>query len=123
MSWVVSTGLVIAAIIHLIPAAGIAGPEMLRRLYGLDAAPPDLLIMMRHRALLFLILGGFLLIAAFRPGWQAPAIVAGLISAIGFIAFAWSTGGYSASLQRIVTADVIAVAALLVAGGVVWIGR
>ncbi len=123
MGWIVTTGLVIAAVIHLVPAAGVAGPQMLRRLYGLDAASADLLIMMRHRALLFLILGGFLLVAAFRPGWQAPAIVAGLISAASFIAFAWTAGGYSSSLERVVIADLIAVAALLAAGGALWAGR
>jgi hypothetical protein len=123
MHVLVSLGLIIAAIIHLLPAAGMAGPAMLQRLYGLETASPDLLIMMQHRALLFLLLGLFLLIAAFRPAWQPAAIIAGLISACGFVVFAKMIGDYSPAIARVVMFDLVAVAALLVSGLVLLFSR
>ena len=116
MNWLVSAGLVVAAVIHLLPVPGILGPDWLARLYGVAIADPDMTIMMRHRALLFGVLGLFMLAAAAKPEWQAPAAVAGLVSAAGFILLAWQVGGYSPAIARVVTADIVAVAALLISG-------
>ena len=116
MNWLVSAGLVVAAVIHLLPVPGILGPDCLARLYGVAIADPDMTIMMRHRALLFGVLGLFMLAAAAKPEWQAPAAVAGLVSAAGFILLAWQVGGYSPAIARVVTADIVAVAALLISG-------
>jgi hypothetical protein len=91
----ISLMLVIAGIIHVLPLAGVAGSERLAALYGLDFSDPNLAILMRHRAVLFGLLGFFLIYAAFRPSQQPMAFVAGLIS-------------------RVVTADVVAVVCLAI---------
>ena len=110
----ISLMLVIAGIIHVLPLAGVAGSERLAALYGLDFSDPNLAILMRHRAVLFGLLGFFLIYAAFRPSQQPMAFVAGLISTAAFLGLAWSTGGYNPLLARVVTADVVAVVCLAI---------
>ena len=67
MRRIVAVSLLIAGIIHLLPLTGVLCAAQLERLYGLPFGQPDLLILMRHRALLFGLLGGLLVAAAFRP--------------------------------------------------------
>ena len=106
--------LVVAGIIHLLPLAGIAGGEQLARLYGVQVADPSLLILLQHRAVLFGLLGAFLVAAAFLRAWQAPATAAGLVSAVSFLAIAWWVGDFNSSMHRVVTADLVAIACLAV---------
>lgn len=75
-STLVSAALLVAALIHLVPLAGVLGGETLARLYGLDVSEPNLSILMRHRAVLFGVLGVFLALAAFRRAWQPSAVLA-----------------------------------------------
>ena len=84
--------------------------ERLAGLYGLPARlleDPNLVILMRHRAVLFGLLGGFLLLAAFRPNLQAIALVMGFASVLSFLGLAWSAGPHNAAIGRVVTADLI----------------
>jgi hypothetical protein len=69
---------------------------------------------------LFALLGVFLLVAAGRPAWQPAALVAGFVSVLSFLALAWSVGGTNAQLARVVTADVVALACLVV-GAVAYV--
>jgi len=107
--------LVIAGFIHLLPVSGVLGVERLNTLYGLTLSDPNIEILMRHRAVLFGVLGVFLIYAAVRPAFRALAIVAGLISVASFIVIALLVGDYNAAISRVVIADVIAIIALLAA--------
>lgn len=81
----ISALLVIVAIIHLIPLTGVLGAEQLSSLYDINLADPNLIILMRHRAILFGLLGAFILYAAFIKQLQPLAITAGYISVISFL--------------------------------------
>ncbi|MBM4385027.1 MAG: phosphopantetheine adenylyltransferase [Deltaproteobacteria bacterium] len=109
--------LLLAAAIKLAPVVGVLGAERLRALYGVDVSDPVLAILLRHRALLFGVVGGLLAAAAFRPELRAAAIVVGLASAIGFIAIAALEGGANGALARVVTADWVVTGALVIAAG------
>lgn len=114
MNRLAGAALLVAALIHLLPAAGILGAERLQALYGVALDDPNLVLLMRHRALLFALLGLFLAAAAFRPRWRGVALGAGYASVLGFLALALATAGLNAALQRVVLADWVALAALVV---------
>jgi hypothetical protein len=114
MRYVVSAMLIVVGVIHLMPLSGALGSERLAALYGLSFDQPDLAILMRHRAILFGLLGAFLLLAAFRTELQTIALVAGFVSVASFLYFAWSTGNYNAQIGRVVAADVVARACLVI---------
>lgn len=109
--------LIIVGIIHLLPVSGVLGAERLAALYGVSVQGPDLAILMRHRAVLFGLLGVFLVWAAFKPALQPAALLAGFVSVVSFLVLARSVGGYNTELGRVVAADVFACACLILATG------
>ncbi len=114
MRYLISAMLVVVAIIHLLPLSGVLGGERLSALYGLAFTDANLSILMRHRAVLFGLLGLFLLYAAFQPAYQIAAFIAGFISVVSFLWLAWSTGGYNAQIARVFTADIVAFICLVI---------
>lgn len=116
MDRVIAGLLVLVGIIHLLPVPGILGAERISALYGVSLSEPNLVILMRHRAVLFGLLGLFMIYAAFKPSIQPLAFLAGFVSVISFMAIAWSVGGYNEAIQKVVIADVVAVAGLSIAG-------
>ena len=116
MEKIVTGLLVLVGIIHLLPVSGVLGAERLLALYGVSLNDPNLLILMRHRAVLFGLLGLFMVYAAFKPSLQPLAFLAGFLSVVSFMAIAWSVGGYNEAIRKVVIADVVAVVALGIAG-------
>jgi hypothetical protein len=114
MRYLVSAMLVIVAIIHLLPLSGVVGSERLASLYGISFDEPNIAILMRHRAVLFGLLGSFMLFAAFTPSLQVAAFVMGFVSVVSFLWLAASVGGYNAAVGRVFAADVVALACLVV---------
>ncbi len=111
--FIVPAGLLIAGLIHLLPLAGVLGAARLNALYGLDIDDHNLALLMAHRAVLFGMLGAFMVTAVWVPAWRTPALVAGLISVLAFLLLAWREGPLNPGLMRVVWADVVALAALL----------
>ena len=106
--------LVVAGLIHLLPLSGVLGSERLASLYGLSFSESNLAILMRHRAVLFGLLGVFLILAAFRPIFRTVAFIAGLISVVSFLWIAAAVGSYNEQIRRIVTADIVAFVCLII---------
>ena len=117
MHHLVSAMLVVVGVIHLLPLSGVLGGGRLSVLYGLPFDEPNLAILMRHRAVLFGLLGLFLCVAAFRPAWQTIAFVAGFVSVVSFLWLARSTGGYNPLVARVVMADIVALVCLIIGAG------
>lgn len=115
MQYIVSAALLVVAVIHLIPLQGVLGSDRLVSLYGpLPFDEPNLAILMRHRAVLFGLLGLFLLYAAFQPAVQTLALIAGFVSVIAYLWLVWSIGGHNALLARVFVADVVALICLII---------
>ena len=114
MKRVVSVMLVIAAVIHLLPLSGAISNDRLSVLYGLSFAEPNIEILMRHRAVLFGLLGIFLLYSAFNSSKHLVGLAVGIISVVSFLYFAWSVGNYNAEIARVFYADLVALLCLLV---------
>lgn len=113
MRYLISAGFIVAAIIHLVPLSGVRGGEKLSAFYGIPITDPNLVILMRHRAVLFGLLGVFLFAAAFKPAYQIPAFVAGFISVLSFFWLTWAAGTHNDKIGRIFTGDVIAFVGLV----------
>jgi hypothetical protein len=114
MHYLVSAMLIVVAVIHLLPLSGVLGSERLAALYGLSFNEPNIAILMRHRAVLFGLLGMFLLVAAFRPPLQTIAFMAGFVSVASFLWIAWSVGGYNPQVARVFLADIVALICLII---------
>jgi hypothetical protein len=112
MNYIISGLLLVAAMIHLMPLAGLLSTDNLQRLYGIAATEGDLLILLRHRAVLFGLLGGLILASVFLPQWRWLAIAAGLVSALSFILIAAQSPAYGAAITRVIMADWMAVGCL-----------
>lgn len=115
MQHAISLILAVVGLINAFPATGIMGAEALASLYGLPIDEPNLLVLMRHRAVLLGLVGGYLIVAAFRPALRPSAFVLGFLSMLSFIALAYGIGGINAAVQRVATIDLFASVLLAVA--------
>jgi hypothetical protein len=118
--WLIGAVLLVTGAVHLLPLLGVLGAARLEQLYGLRIEDPNLLLLMRHRALLFGLLGVLLCAAAFRPAWQGLALGAAWISVPGFVVLAPS--GLLPALQRVWWIDV-ALLPLLALASTLWFAR
>jgi hypothetical protein len=107
--------LVAAGLVHLLPAAGLLGARALERLYGVAIDDADLLLMLRHRALLFGLLGAGLLAAVVVPALRTALLTAGLLSTAGFCLLALPFAELSPALRRVALIDLPLVPALALA--------
>jgi hypothetical protein len=114
MRYLVSAMLIVVGIIHLLPVSGALGDAHLTALYGLSFEDPNLEILMRHRAVLFGILGLFFLYSAFNPTMHKAAFTIGIVSIVSFLWLAWSVGGYNQEVARVFLADLVALSCLVV---------
>ena len=115
MRYVVPAALLLVALIHALPLVGAASAGRLETLYGIGVRDLNLELLLRHRAVLFGLLAAFLAYAAFDPALHRLALIAALVSVIAFLILAWQIGNYSAAISRVLLADLVALAALIVA--------
>lgn len=114
MRYVVCAMLVVAGIVHLLPLSGVLGVDRLASLYGLTFDEPNLAILMRHRAVLFGLVGSFLLFSAFKPALQSIAFVGGIVSVVSFLSLAEAVGNYNTQVGRVFLVDVVVLICLVV---------
>ncbi len=106
--------LLVVAVIHLLPLAGLFGVERLRDLYGITLDSPSAILLMQHRAVLFGLLGSVLLLAIAWPVIRPVALAAAWISVVSFIVLAFLGGPVNEQVQRVLYADYVALACLVV---------
>lgn len=92
---------------NFVPVIGVVSGARLQPLYGLAITDPVLLMLMRHRALLFGILGGYVLASIVWPSWRMPALWLALFSMVGFVVLAGMDGLASAAIRRLVWIDLL----------------
>jgi hypothetical protein len=102
---IISMLLIIVGLINFLPVIGVFSAEKISVAYSINLTSNDLKILMRHRALLFGLVGGFILYSVFKPSYQAAAIVMSAISMLGFLYLVWAVGDYNASIFKIAIID------------------
>lgn len=105
-------GLGLAGVINLLPVSGVLGVSWLKSLYGFDIAGADLEILLRHRAILFGVVGLLLMTSVFHRALRPVAVLVGLGSMVSFIVVAAVVGRYGPAITKIIIADLIGIAAL-----------
>ena len=109
----VTLSLLVVGVIHLLPAVGVLGGNRLASLYGIQDLTHDLEILLRHRSFFFGIIGCFFCYAAFKPHLQVSAFTIATLSVLSFLVLAMLSEQYNASIRRVVVADWIALAVIL----------
>jgi hypothetical protein len=120
MERIITAILVLVGAINFYPVIGVLSDKMLSNLYLIEVQSNDLLILLKHRAVLFGLLGGFIIYSAFKPELQWLALVMGLISMLSFIVIAFLVGDYGIGIRKVIIADVIASLGLLIVLGLRW---
>ena len=105
--------LFVAGLINFVPIVGVISADQLERLYEVALTNDDLIILMRHRAVLFGMLGVFIIYSAFRESLQILACIAGLVSMVSFIILAYASGEFGQALDKVIVADVVGSIALI----------
>jgi hypothetical protein len=118
MKIIVSSILFVVSAIHLLPVVGVLGPKSLTKLYGVTFSDSNTELLLRHRAVLFSIIGLFLLLSVFKTEYQPIAICIGLISVASFLLLTWSIEGLNSEISRVVKVDWVALILLIVAGAI-----
>lgn len=108
--------LLVVGLIKFVPVFGVLGQDKIEEAYTVTLSTPDLSILMLHRALLFGILGGFILLSVFIEKYQIAAMCMAAISLLGFVLICHSVGGYNASIAKVLIIDYIGIAFLVAAG-------
>ena len=113
MQALANTLICIVGLVHLLPVTGALSAHRLHALYGVTLQDANLEILMRHRAVLFGIVGGVLVASAFLSALRPVGLAVGLVSMLSFVVIAWLVGTYSAEVRRVVVVDVVMSVVLL----------
>lgn len=104
MRHLITLCVVIVGLINFAPLAAIVSASAVESAYQVTLPGDDLAILMRHRALLFGIVGGFVLLSALRPALRRQAMIMAAISMLGF-AVLMRTGEPNAALAKVLVVD------------------
>lgn len=99
--------ILIPGLINFVPIIGLAGQRRLESLYQTCFQDPTTRLLMQHRALLFGLIGGFMIYAAFLPSLWTTAIVMGLASMLGFLILARREAVANPAIRKIALADIL----------------
>ncbi|WP_262694562.1 hypothetical protein [Kordiimonas aquimaris] len=117
LKYIVTLLFVIVGFINFAPLMGVLGQARLETLYGVEINSPDMLLLLRHRAVLFGIVGGYIILSAFKPTLRKTATIFGFLSMISFVWLYPSNSPSNALLDRVLQIDVIAIVLLAVGYG------
>ena len=104
--------LALPALIHLAPLSGVLSAERLEKLYGAKIKDPNVLLAMRHRAVIFGVLGLGLIAAMVWPSVALPVIVGTILSDLAFLVLALMTPDRSPQMTKVLAADVFSLICL-----------
>lgn len=107
--------ILIIAAIHLIPVSGALGAAQLETLYGLTIDSAELDLLLRHRAIMFGLLGCVFILAAFKRSYQNLAFALATGSMLPFFYLYFASDTNSETIRQIALGDGIASLALVCA--------
>jgi sensor histidine kinase YesM len=116
MELILRIALFLTGIVNILPTLGAFVPSKMKNAYGIDMPDANFELLLRHRAVLFGIVGGLMLYASITTNYLSLASIIGLISMISFlILYFVSVGHINKSLTKVMKIDAVAAAVLLIA--------
>jgi len=110
---IISIILFIVGVINLLPVIVFFSPTQTARLYGVPIDGENLIILMRHRAVLLGLIGSALIFGAVKPEARFPAIAAALTSKLAFIFLVWTSVTFTPEIRQVALIDVAAIVLLI----------
>ena len=107
--------LFVVGVINFLPVIGVLSLSKINQSYGLELNDVNTQILLRHRAVLFGLVGGFTILSVFEPQYQVVAIVFALVSMLSFLIICKLVGNPNASLTKIAKIDIVGLILLCLA--------
>jgi len=110
--------LTIAGIINTIPFLIAFMPNKILGSYGITVSDANLELVLRHRAVLFGIVGGLMIFSAISKKHYDLAFIMGMVSMVSFIILFYSISGeINPELTKVMKIDLVAIAVLVIGYG------
>lgn len=97
--------LLAVGLINAAPIIGILSAGHLQDLYGVTLEDSNLVMLMRHRALMLGLLGSFVLASIWLPAWRLPAMCAVLVSMVVFLLLGGAPAGLNVAVRKVYWID------------------
>ncbi len=112
--------LFIAGVINILPSILAFLPNKISESYGIEIPNSNYELLLRHRAVLFGIVGGLMIFSAISKKHYSMAVIIGLISMVSFIILLKMTSGkVNPELHKVMKIDVVGIVVLMI-GWVVY---
>ncbi len=106
--------LFIAGGINMLPSILTFLPEKISKSYGIEMPNVNFELLLRHRAVLFGIVGGLMIYSAITKKYYSISVTVGLISMISFIILYFLMNGINMELEKVMKIDLVAAIILIV---------
>ena len=107
--------LFVAGVINLLPSLLAFLPAKIAKSYGIEIPNANYELLLRHRAILFGIIGGLMIYAALVKKHYELSTIAGLVSMISFIILYFLIGkDINSELKKVMIIDVVAIVILCI---------
>ena len=101
--------LFVAGVINLLPSLLAFLPDKIAKSYGIQIPNANYELLLRHRAILFGIIGGLMIYSAIAKKYYTIATTVGLISMVSFILLYFLIGkDINSELNKIMIVDIVA---------------
>jgi hypothetical protein len=114
MELIFRISLFITGAINFAPSLLAFMPDKISKSYGIVLPDANAELLMRHRAVLFGIVGGLMIYAAISKNYYHLATILGLISMVSFLVLYFLCGNINTELTKVMKIDVFAIALLMV---------
>ena len=117
MQKIINALLIVVGLINFYPIVGACSAREVENVYRIGEQAGDIVILLRHRAVLLGIIGALMMYAAFRPDLQPIAFTIGLISMVAFLVITRLEGNPGTGIHKIFVIDLSAIIGLCAALG------
>ncbi|WP_395373255.1 hypothetical protein [Marinicella sp. W31] len=109
--------LVLCGVIHLLPVSAVLGQAQIVSLYGVEVEDSNMLLLLQHRAILFALIGIFMITSVWRQRYLTTACFTAVFSMSSFVILVLVNNPVNTLIQRVMWIDV----ALLVPLSLTWV--